>query len=232
MGDVIVGVHQPNFFPWFGYFLKIARSDKFVFLDDAQISNSSSYVNRTSININGKAKWLTVPIQRINGQQAINQSQYLDTNWRIKIIKTLKMNYGTAQHYNENEGFIHKLINYSSNCISEFNIFIISEICTVLGLSTSLSSASDFSVNNTSTERLIAIVKSLNGNIYLSGAGGNKYQNVDLFESDFIQVKYNLFSHPVYNQIKTNTFLSGLSILDFIFNIGVTDTKLFLYNSI
>ena len=91
MGDVIVGVHQPNFFPWFGYFLKIARSDKFVFLDDAQISNSSSYVNRTSINFNGKAKWLTVPIQRTNGQQAINQSKYLDTNWRIKIIKTLKM---------------------------------------------------------------------------------------------------------------------------------------------
>ena len=134
MGDVIVGIHQPNFFPWFGYFLKIARSDEFVFLDDAQISNSSSYVNRTSININGKAKWLTVPIQRTNGQQAINQSKYLDTNWRIKIIKTLKMNYGTAQHYNENEEFIYKLIHYNSNSISEFNIFIISEICNRLSL--------------------------------------------------------------------------------------------------
>ena len=232
MGDVIVGIHQPNFFPWFGYFLKIARSDEFVFLDDAQISNSSSYVNRTAININGQAKWLTVPILRTNGQQAINQSKYLDTNWRIKIIKTLKMNYGTAQHYNENEEFIHKLIHYNSNYISEFNIFIISEICKVLELSTSICSASTFSINSTSTERLIAIVKSLNGNIYLSGSGGNKYQDVELFGSDCIKLKYNLFSHPIYNQAKTNTFLTGLSILDFIFNIGIKKTKLFLNNSL
>ena len=71
MGDVIVGIHQPNFFPWFGYFLKIARSNKFVFLDDVQISNTSSYVNRTSININGQAKWLTAPIRRTQKEQTI-----------------------------------------------------------------------------------------------------------------------------------------------------------------
>ena len=232
MGDVIVGIHQPNFFPWFGYFLKIARSDEFVFLDDAQISNSSSYVNRSSININGKAKWLTVPIQRAHGRQTINKTKYLDTSWRTKVIKTLKMNYGTAQHYNENEEFIHTLINYSSNCISEFNIFIISEICKVLDLSTSICVASALTINNTSTERLITIVKSLNGNIYLSGSGGNKYQDIDLFESNFIKVQYNLFSHPIYNQAKTNTFIKGLSILDFIFNIGIKNTKLFLNNSL
>jgi len=232
MGDVIVGIHQPNFFPWFGYFLKIARSDKFVFLDDAQISNSSSYINRTSIKINGKAKWLTVPIQRTNGQQAIKQSKYLDTNWRIKIIKTLKMNYGTAQHYNENEEFIQKLIHYNSNSISEFNIFIISEICKVLDLSTSICSSATLCINDTSTERLIGIVKSLNGNIYLSGSGGNKYQDVELFGSDGIQVQYNLFSHPIYNQVKTHTFITGLSILDFIFNIGIKNTKLLLNNSL
>jgi len=232
MGDVIVGIHQPNFFPWFGYFLKIARSDEFVFLDDAQISNSSSYVNRTSININGKAKWLTVPIQKEHGRQAINKTKYLDTSWRIKVIKTLKMNYSTAQHYNENEEFIHKLINYSSNCISEFNIFTISEICKVLDLATSICSASSLSIDNTSTERLIAIIKSLNGNIYLSGSGGNKYQDIDLFESNFIKVQYNLLSHPRYNQAKTNTFITGLSILDFIFNIGIKNTKLFLNNSL
>ena len=57
MGDVVVGIHQPNFFPWFGFFLKIARSDKFVFLDDAQTQKKGgSYLNRTKININGESK--------------------------------------------------------------------------------------------------------------------------------------------------------------------------------
>ena len=232
MNNVIIGIHQPNFLPWFGYFLKIARSNKFVFLDDVQISNSSSYVNRTSININGKPKWLTVPIQRRKDNNIINKTKYLDTKWRVKAIKTLKINYGNALYFKENEEFINNLINYKSNWISEYNKFIITEICKALDLSTPLYSAADFSINKTSTERLLALVKTLDGNIYLSGSGGNKYQDVDIFESNFIQVKYNLFSHPRYNQLKTNTLIAGLSIIDFIFNIGIKDTKLLLSNSL
>ena len=94
MGDVIVGVHQPNFFPWFGYFLKITRSDKFVYLDDAQISNSRSYINRTYINIKGQAKWLTVPIKRTNAQQIINKTKwvvYLALN-QHKLLKQQNKN--------------------------------------------------------------------------------------------------------------------------------------------
>ena len=33
----LVGIHQPNFFPWLGYFNKIHSSDKFIFLDNVQL---------------------------------------------------------------------------------------------------------------------------------------------------------------------------------------------------
>ena len=229
MGDIIIGIHQPNFFPWFGYFLKICRSDKFVFLDDAQTQKKGgSYLNRTKLNLNGESKWVTAPIRRVHGKQIINKTKYLDTPWRKNIMNTLQMNYGNTPHYKENKEFIHDLIHYKSNMLSEFNTHLITKICNVLSLSTSLYSSSSFSINKNSTERLISIIKSVNGNIYLSGTSGDKYQNIDLFESNCIQVKYNSFSHPKYNQIKTDTFISGLSILDLIFNVGIDSTKLII----
>ncbi|MBC8300209.1 MAG: WbqC family protein, partial [Pelagibacterales bacterium] len=111
MGNVIIGIHQPNFFPWFGYFLKIAKVNKFIFLDDAQTQKKGgSYLNRTKININGNSKWLTVPIKRKSGQQKINLTQYLNTPWRKNIINTLQMNYGSSPYYKENKEFIFDLI--------------------------------------------------------------------------------------------------------------------------
>ena len=32
----IIGIHQPNFLPWLGYFYKIIKADNFVFLNNVQ----------------------------------------------------------------------------------------------------------------------------------------------------------------------------------------------------
>ena len=139
MGDIIIGIHQPNFFPWFGYFLKIAKVNKFIFLDDAQTQKKGgSYLNRTKININGEAKWLTAPIKRKNGLQIINSTHYLNSSWRKNIINTLQMNYGKTPFFDENKKFICNLINYESNLISDYNVYIIKELCKILHISTPL----------------------------------------------------------------------------------------------
>jgi hypothetical protein len=52
---MIVSIHQPNYFPWVGYFYKRMKSDIFVFLDDVQFSKNSynqlsdHFITRVSI---------------------------------------------------------------------------------------------------------------------------------------------------------------------------------------
>ncbi len=47
---MICAIHQPNFFPWLGYFDKIKRCDKFVVLDDVQFPKTGGgWSNRVAV---------------------------------------------------------------------------------------------------------------------------------------------------------------------------------------
>ena len=77
---------------------------------------------------------------------------------------------------------------------------------------------------------MISIVQANNGNVYLSGLGGDKYQDINLFNRHGIELRYNEFEHPEYRQLKSDTFIFGLSILDLIFHRGLDETKLIISN--
>jgi len=222
----IVGIHQPNFAPWLGYFYKIHQSDVFIYLDDVQIQKKgASYTNRVSVLGNGKAQFLTAPIQRGKGVTNINETTFFNSNWNIKIVKTIQANYGKTQYFKENFEFIEALFMYEVNSLSEFNINFITEICKKLDIKTVFKTSSDFSVNETSTDRLISLVKLVEGNIYISGKGGDNYQEHNKIQAANIDLIYNELPVFEYPQFKSKQFVIGLSILDAILNIGFEELK-------
>ena len=86
----VVGIHQPNFLPWPGYFYKIHRSDAFVILDDVA-APSRGYHNRTGVLVQGRQHWLSVPISKRD--PAINRIEQADDRWVEKYLKTLQAVY-------------------------------------------------------------------------------------------------------------------------------------------
>ena len=58
---MIVGIHQPNYLPYLGFFDKMAKSDIFIIYDDAQF-NKYEFQHRNRIRIYDGWKWLTVPV--------------------------------------------------------------------------------------------------------------------------------------------------------------------------
>src|ERR1035437_1984540 len=99
---MIVGIHQPNYLPYLGFFDKIRRSDIFVILDDAQFSKGDFH-NRNRIKTSTGAKWITIPI--IEPFKPINET-YINYNvkngkfvWNDSHLFLLKENYQKAPFF-------------------------------------------------------------------------------------------------------------------------------------
>lgn len=225
----IVAIHQPNFFPWLGYFDKIARSDLFVFLDDVQYTKTGgSWSNRVRLLVSGQPRWVSAAIARnYHGVRTIREMEFrADIPWREKMLKTIVANYAKCTYFGEVMRVLEPLIMNSESSMAEYNCHAVRRLATVLGISTPMvrSSAIEYG-NSAGTERLIAIVFAMKGQAYLCGGGAAGYQEDVLFDQAGIGLIYQNFHHPEYPQRGSDRFAKGLSVIDAMFNVGLSGTR-------
>jgi hypothetical protein len=213
-------IHQPNFFPWLGYFDKIKKADVFVFLDNVDYpksgSSMSSWCNRVKLDINNKANWVSCPLIREHGIQKINSVKISSArNWKADLKKSLIENYKRSAHFDEIFILISEILDFETIYLADFNINAIKTIAGYIGLSSEFIRQSELiPMDSTSTDRLIDICLHTNCNVYLSGAGGMAYQDDAAFQSAGIKLVYQNFFPQVYGD--KEKFIPGLSVLDWL----------------
>lgn len=233
--EIIIGIHQPNFFPWPGYFNKIFQSDVFVFLDDVQIQKTGgSWFNRVQIMGHNKTSpiWITAPINRKHGFLNINEAQTINNVWKSKLLKTIHSIYGKHPYFKDLEKVFTKTLVEESLYLKDFNLKGIQILIDELHLKkTKFLFSSALNTNQTSNERLVEIIKYSKGSTYICGMGSSGYLNEDVFEKSNIAIKYQSFRQGHYFQKGSKTFVPGLSILDTIANIGLEKTREYIKDS-
>ncbi|CAA7617724.1 WbqC family protein [Magnetospirillum sp. SS-4] len=229
---MIAAIHQPNFFPWMGYFRKIARADVFVFLDSVQIPRSAGrWTNRVRLLVGGRPAWVSCPIHRASGQyQAINTVAIDNSQpWRRKMCRTLEINYGKSQYFKVMfpllSGFIHEM----EEGISAYNINNIMGICNLIGIGTRFEVASSLRHSNSGlagSALLAHLCQALGADTYLAGDGADGYERPEEYEGRGISLIHNRFVPPAYPQVGGGDgFLPGLSIIDALMNCGAERTR-------
>ncbi|WKZ43897.1 MAG: WbqC family protein [Anaerolineales bacterium] len=228
----IVAIHQPNFFPWLGYFNKIARADVFILLDNVQFPKTGgTWINRVQLAVHGEPTWVTVPIKRAyHGTRLICEIEINDgIPWRTKFLKTLQSNYGRAPFFSDVYPVIASLVEQASESLSEFNISAIKALMEKFGLETAkLVTGSSLAGEGNATQLLINMTKKAGGTAYLAGGGAAGYQEDGLFASEGVDLIYQNFRHPRYPQFNMSDFIPGLSILDALMNCGFSKTGLLI----
>ena len=212
---------QPTFFPWSGYFNLISQADCFVFLDDVQFEKQS-WQSRNRILVQGKPRWISVPIVHHSLDQVINQIEICNqSRWREKLLRTLAQSYARHPHCDAMLQVANKLIETKSANLAVVNITLILAFCDQLGLVPKFFRSSELGISGKRTERLIRICKHLGCNEYLSPVGAANYLAQDgLSERSVIRLTLQQYSPLPYPQKQNPAFVSHLSIVDVVANLG------------
>lgn len=224
--DLTVAIHQPNYLPWIGYFQKIHRCDVFVFLDTVEYT-SNSWINRNKIKTPDGWTWLTVPVHGSNG--SIADMVIANDSWRNSHEKSLQQNYGKAAHFDEiNDLFVQTYAKpWESLC--ELNIHLVRKLANRIGLECRFVRSSELDVDASSSERIVRLCTELGADRYFSGTGARSYNDHTQFETADITLEYQSIEHPQYEQ-RFGDFVSKLSIVDALMNVGVDGTSDLLHS--
>jgi len=216
---MIIAVHQPQYLPWLGYFDKIRRADIFILLDNVQFKKNE-WQNRNRIKAAQGPQWLTVPVG-YKYPQLINEVTINNTvRWKHKQRQAIFTNYRKATCHEYLEGFFEDIFSNSWEKISELNIYVVKKLVEVLGIDTPLFVASELGeFPDNPDERLVAITRHFNGDTYLAGIGGRQYMDLEKYSAQGIEVKFQNYQHPEYDQL-FGEFIPNMSVIDLILNHG------------
>jgi hypothetical protein len=191
----VCAIHQPNFFPWLGYFDKIKKADVFIFLDEVAYpksgSGSGSWCNRVKMLSGGTPDWFGIPIQRASGEQLIKDVLFSNKTHALKKLKkSLEHNYKKYQHFDAAMAWLEPLLFNSEMNLASYNMHVIKTMAEKLGLTTRFVKQSELTHHKHSTALLVELVEQVGADAYLCGQGSTGYQEDVLFEQAGIELIY------------------------------------------
>ena len=216
---MILAAHQPQYLPWLGYFDKMARADHFVLLDTVQFKKNE-WQNRNRIRAASGWQWLTVPVHARFPARFDEVEADQTAPWRRKHAATLRQAYARAPHRDDILRPLERLLQRPLHRLAQINIEAIRLLADLLEVRTETILASTLSgIPEGPDERLIALCRRFGADSYLAGAGGRDYMDLEAWRRAGIEVIFQDFHGPVYDQGRPG-FEANLSAVDFLMHCG------------
>lgn len=210
-----VGVMQPYFFPYIGYWQLLNAVDRYVIYDDVNYINRG-WINRNRILFNGNSRYFNVPLLGASQNKLINEIGVNSDEKEIKRNLSILVNcYRKAPYFSQIYPILEAVICYNTDNLSDYLGNSIFTITKYLDINTEIMFSSDLKKDNKlkGESKIIAICKELNATDYYNAVGGMVLYHNDLFFKNEINLHFVRTNSIVYKQFD-NEFQPNLSIID------------------
>jgi len=217
---MILGIMQPYFFPYIGYFALMRATERWIVFDTPQYIRKG-WVNRNRVLSNGQRGWkyIHVPIVKCPMDTPIN-AVMIDPrdNWRETLFRNLDYYYDRrAPYYRQTMDFLDGVLALDQPRLSKMLSYTLKATCEYLGVEVQMQ---EFSAMELLLGEIrhpgdwaFEISRVVGASVYINPLGGRDLFCAERFQKAGIDLK--IFK-PVllpYDQ-RRKSFVEGLSIID------------------
>lgn len=215
-----IGIMQPYFMPYIGYFSLIKNTDKFILLDTVQFIRHGWIERNRVLKQNGGWLYISIPILKQNGRETLIKDITINNNekWKSRILAQLQHYRRKAPYYNNVISLLDEIFSQEFSDIVTLNKNSLEKICDYLRIESHIEIFSEMNLSiepvNAPDEWALSICKAIDGvNEYWNPIGGTSFFDRQKYEKQGIKILFQEMNLLEYNQ-KLPYFEAGLSIID------------------
>lgn len=207
-----LGIMQPYFMPYIGYWQLMAAVDTYVVYDDVNYIKGG-WVARNNILLNGQKHMFTITLNGASPNKLFNEISIKDDF--KKFSRLIESAYRKAPYYAEVSALLDKIYNYEDKSLGAFMMNSFQVVLDYLEIDTKLILSSTIEKDNSlrGKDKVKHICHLLGMDTYYNAIGGQELYDKNDFKADGIDlhfVKTELSPYPQLN----NEFVPGLSMID------------------
>jgi len=212
-----LGIMQPYFFPYLGYWQLMNAVDKYIVYDDVNFIKGGR-INRNAILLQGKAHNINLILQGASPNKHINQIKVNTLPiTQKKLLKTIEQAYKKAPYYHYVMPILQDIITQEEENLAKYLYYSFKVINGYLGITTELILSSNIKKNNDlkKEEKIYHICDIMKADEYYNSINGRQLYNAEDFRKRGIKLNFLVMKDIEYKQFK-NDFVPNLSIIDVI----------------
>lgn len=216
-----VGINQPYFFPYLGYWQLMNAVDEYVIADNLNYIKQG-YINRNKIQINNEPQYFKLPVHKASQNKLICELDTALTESEIeKMLHTIQCEYRHAPYFERIYALIEEILNYGlteeGKNLAAFLENSIRLTAKELGIDTPIVRASKDVHLDRDYKRedyVVATCKKLGGTEYYNAIGGTKLYFQDFFKANGLELKFVHMDDDISYKQFCDDFIPNLSIID------------------
>ena len=226
-----LGIMQPYFLPYIGYFQLLASVDQFIVYDNIKYTKKG-WINRNRMLLNGTDAMFSLPVKKGSDSLDVVERELAAEFDRSKLLNQFKGAYGRAPQFDLTYPVLERIVQHEETNLFRYIHHSIVQLCEHLSINTEIRISSEILIDHElkGPDKVLALCKATSAEKYINTIGGVELYARDDFRLQGIDLQF-IKARPFEYAQFGEAFVPWLSIVDVLMFNPLNTVRALIYEN-